>query len=391
MARRLREAIPDRQRPDFDTVLSYVKRWEAGRVNVSERYRFAYAAAFDMDVDELFGPQQDIRTAASGVPAVPQDLLDAAGLSDRARRPVDARYVEAIRQTNQALIQLDTLHGGGSLLQHAVRVFREVHHKVGAGTCDPKVERDLVAVAGETGEIAAWIAYDADRQTTSRQLINEALLLSRQAGDRAMELFELGHLSMLSLRAHRPAEALRIADELADDGRLAPRVAALFEIRRGRALAQMGEEHRAMAALDKAQVMVSAGISARDPHWTWWIDDMEIDRQRSAALAQLGRWRQVVPLREEVVARVREGPAYARFDLAELLDALVHVRDWSRAEEILGEAVDLAATLGPCRTTALLRETVTRIDRSSGASSTVIDAADRIRYLVDNASQHRLL
>lgn len=88
---------------------------------------------------------------------------------------------------------------------------------------------------------------------------------------------------------------------------------------------------------------------------------------------------------------MREGPVYARFDLAELLDALVHVRDWSRAEEILGEAIDLAAALGPCRTAALLRETATRTDRSSGAPSTVIDAADRIRYLVDNASQHRLL
>lgn len=388
MARRLREAIPDQQRPDLDTVLSYVKRWEAGKVSVSERYRFAYATAFDMDLDELFGPGQGARPAVPGVPVDPFGVIC---LPAGSRRPVDVRYVESLRQANQALVRLDTLHGGSTLLPHAVRVFREAHHKVGVGARDSRIERDLLAAAGETGEIAAWIAYDAGRQTTSRQLINEALLLSRQAGDRAMELFELGHLSMLSLRARRPAEALRIADDLADDGRLPPRVAALFEIRRGRALAQMGQEHRAMAALDKAQTMISAGIGARDPRWTWWVDDMEILRQRGAALAQLGRWRQVLPLREEVVARMREGPTYARLDLAELLEALVHVRDWPRTEEIIGEATDLAAALSPCRTTSLLQETATRIIRSPGAPSTVTDAAEHIRHLLGDARQRHPL
>jgi hypothetical protein len=50
------------------------------------------------------------------------------------------------------------------------------------------VERDLTAAAGETGEIAAWLAPDADHQAISRQIIHEALMLSRLAGDHDMEL-----------------------------------------------------------------------------------------------------------------------------------------------------------------------------------------------------------
>ena len=53
-ARRLRDALADSQSPDLDTLLSYVKRWEAGKVRVSERYQFAYATAFDMPLDALF-------------------------------------------------------------------------------------------------------------------------------------------------------------------------------------------------------------------------------------------------------------------------------------------------------------------------------------------------
>lgn len=55
MARRLREALPGRQVPELDSLVSYVKRWEAGKINITERYRLAYATAFGMDESELFG------------------------------------------------------------------------------------------------------------------------------------------------------------------------------------------------------------------------------------------------------------------------------------------------------------------------------------------------
>jgi hypothetical protein len=385
MGRRLLRAEGLRQ-GSATNLARQIRRWEAGEVFPRD-WASAYATAFGVKRAELFGPEPDDRQP--GDLGEPVDLFDAVRLPNGNGRPVDARYVESIRRTNQALVHLDTLHGGSGLLPHALRVFGEVHRKIGAGAYERRMARDLIAAAGETGEVAAWIAYDADRRAVSRQLIHEALLLSRQAGDRAMELFELGHLSMLSLRMHRPAEALRIADEICESSRMAPRVAALFEIRRGRALAQLGEEHRAFAALEKARAAILDGIGTCDPHWTWWIDDLEIMRQRSAAHAGLGQWQQALPLREEVVARLRDGLSPARFDLAELLEALVHVRDWSRAEEIITEAADLAAALGPCRTTVLLRETAVLIGQAADAPSTVTDAAGHIRHILGTAPQHR--
>jgi transcriptional regulator with XRE-family HTH domain len=54
MARRIIPHVTD-QCPSLDSVLSYVKRWEAGRSGITERYRFACAKALEMDEDELFG------------------------------------------------------------------------------------------------------------------------------------------------------------------------------------------------------------------------------------------------------------------------------------------------------------------------------------------------
>jgi hypothetical protein len=53
-ARRLVPHVTE-QCPDVDSLLSYVKRWEAGKNSISERYRVACAKALNMDEGELFG------------------------------------------------------------------------------------------------------------------------------------------------------------------------------------------------------------------------------------------------------------------------------------------------------------------------------------------------
>lgn len=55
LARRIAEQV-EVQCPAVETLLSYVKRWESGKSGISERYRFAYAAALGLDPADLFGP-----------------------------------------------------------------------------------------------------------------------------------------------------------------------------------------------------------------------------------------------------------------------------------------------------------------------------------------------
>ncbi|WP_157995674.1 helix-turn-helix domain-containing protein [Thermomonospora amylolytica] len=379
MARRL-FAADDRPYPSTETLLSYVKRWEAGKGGISRRYRTAYARVFEMDETELFGSHGTEAQAAE----MTVDLLGAAW-PHRDGRPADAAYVESVRQTSQALVRLDTVHGAEDLLPLALRAFREAHRKLAAGAHEPATERDLMAATGEAGEVTAWLAYDADRQAVSRQVIQEALLLSRQAGDRDMELFELTHLAMQSVHMHRPGEALRLVTGLLDAGRLTPRVAAILDIRRGRALAQLGDERAAMSALDKARATIGDGIGPRDPYWTWWVNDAEVIWHMAMARAQLGDWPGAVPLFHESAAH---RTAYRRAhynDLAHLLNAFAHVADWPETETLIPQLITLAGEIRSTRTTNLLSRTTARIINAD-PPSTVADLATHLHNALPAAT-----
>ncbi|WP_176611627.1 helix-turn-helix domain-containing protein [Actinomadura sp. WMMB 499] len=301
-------------------------------------------------------------------------------------RPADGAFVDAVRETSQALVRMDMAHGASDILPLALRIFRAVNHKLGTGAYRPAIERDLLAAAGEAGEVAAWIAHDADEQDVSRRVIHEALMLSRQAGDRSLELFELTHLAMLAIHLRRPAEALRITGDLLDED-LPPRVRALLDIRRGRAFAQLGHDGRARDALGRARSILQDGITSRDAYWTWWLTDAEVLWHTGMAHAELGEWSAAVPLMSEA-GELRMGYQRARFnDQVHLLNALVHVGDWSEAEPVLAEAADAVVDVNSVRTTNLLRRVTERIGRA-GAPSTVAAQADDLHRFIADASPH---
>ncbi|TDD32208.1 hypothetical protein E1287_23570 [Actinomadura sp. KC06] len=295
-----------------------------------------------------------------------------AHLPDVDGRPADAAFVASVRETSQALVRLDIEHGGRDILPMALRAFRAAGRRLGSGAYLPAVERDLIAATGEAGEVAAWLAYDADRQDVSRQVIHAALMMSRQAGDRDMELFELSHQAMQSVHLHRPVEALRITQGLLD-AEMPPRVAALLTIREGRALAQLGQANSALAALAKARSSLSDGVTARDPSWTWWIDDAEVLWHTGMARAELGDWTAAVPLLRRS-AELRSGRRGRYNDLVHLLNALAHVGDWREAEPVLTEVASMMDEVGSTRTTNLLRRVLARIVQAA-APSTVADMA----------------
>jgi tetratricopeptide (TPR) repeat protein len=297
---------------------------------------------------------------------------------------VDANYIQEIRESSHHFVAIDGLYGGKDILPLALRVFQAAHSKLGNASLRPTIQRDLEAAAGEAGEVVAWLAYDADSQSISRQIIHEALLLSRLAGDREMELFELNHLAMQSLYLRRPREAMRIADDVLDEGRLPPRVVALFDIRRGRASAQYGDRERALRALDKARSALDSSITARDPKWTWWVDEAEVIWHRATAHAELGEWHDAVLLFQEATSLRPSSRRSAFNNAAHFLDSLVRVHAWRDAEEtLINDVIPKTEEIRSMRTTNLLLRTIGRIEKSRDvATSTLVDSATDLRHLL---------
>ncbi|QXJ20707.1 helix-turn-helix transcriptional regulator [Actinomadura graeca] len=367
LARLLRAAADPRDRvnmPHVPSLVTMIKQWESGKWLPNPRYRVLYARVTGLSEDELFGAARE--PAAEVVPL----LADHTPLNGR---PADSGFVESIRESSQALVRLDAVHGADDILNLALRVFHRAHHKLATGAYTAAIERDFMAAAGEAGEVAAWLAYDADEQDVSRHAIQEALLLSRQAGDRDMELFELTHLAMQAVHLHRPGEALRITTSLFD-GDLSPRVTALLNIRKGRALAQLGRGGEALDTLGRARAALLDGVTGRDSSWTWWITDSEVLWHTGMAHADLGDWPAAVPLLRES-ADLRVGFRRAHYnDQVHLLNALAHVGDWREAESVLTEVAGILGEVGSARTTNLLRRLTRRIVNAD-PPSTVADLA----------------
>lgn len=301
---------------------------------------------------------------------------------------VDADYVQAVRESSQHFISLDGLYGGSAIFPLAIRVFRAAHGKLGSASLCGEIQHGLESATGEVGQVAAWLAYDADKQSISRQIIHEALLISRLAGDRNAELFAMDHLTMQALYLHQPREAMRVLNNI-DDRRISKRIVALFDIRRGRALAQYHDKERAFDALDKARSALSDSITPEDPPWTWWIDEAEVAWHRAMAHADLDEWHSAVPLFKEATdLRARNhrdrGAQYRRAsynDAVHLLDGLIRVKAWMDAEQVMICAVmPNVAEINSMRTTNLLLQIVDRIERSrNSASSTLLDSASNLR------------
>jgi transcriptional regulator with XRE-family HTH domain len=301
--------------------------------------------------------------AALAIPSAADRLPDAVGYAD-------AQYVDELRDSSQALVRLDTIYGGGDVLPLALRSFRTAAGLLVTGGYAPDAELDLQAAVGEAGEVAAWVAYDTDRNALSRQLIHEALLASRLAGDREMELFELSHLAMLDTHIYRPREALRISVHALESGPLPDRVASVFEIRRGRALAQLGDGPGGAAAIRRARALAEGD----GPEWTWWVDEPELTLHQGQALGEAGDWAAAVPYMERaaeqvLASRSRDSYVFSSF----LLNAQAQVGAWHDAGPVLAKLAGLSGVVSSARTVTLLRAVTRHL--AAKASPGIAEAA----------------
>jgi tetratricopeptide (TPR) repeat protein len=371
--------------PEVESVATSIKLHEWGKHAPGADYRTVYAHVFGKSEDELFGaPRQAPATQVAPL-ALPNGTGD---------------YAATVRDTNRQLIVLDSRYGGTAIANLAVHAFQAARSALATGRHDAQ-ERDLQAATGETGEIAAWTLYDADQLQQSRATTHEAMFISRLAGDRAMELFELSHLALINLHERQSREALRIVEHTIEPGGLAPRVEALFKLRAARALAQGGDRARALATLDQASSALQESLHPRDPHWTWWLDTSELAWHRGILHMELGDLRTAMPYLDEaahgrlnrdpyaptvqagsVTARGEEWGRAAYNDLVHLLLALTMAGAWQETEAIAVTVGDFTREVVSARTEVMLRAAVRKVMRaqydSDGPSSTLSDLAEQI-------------
>ncbi|MEE2051091.1 helix-turn-helix transcriptional regulator [Nocardiopsis tropica] len=291
-----------------ETPRSLVRRirdWEAGRYGPGERYLLPLARVLDV-------PPEDLAVGA------------------RAKR-VEA---DRIRATSAHLVSLDGTPDGTDLVPAAVRAARTA--RTAARSC---ASPDVVSAAAEALQVAGWLAFDADEHVLARRLTSASVVTARAGGDRGGELFALAQLAMHDAHEHRPSQAHQVCEHVLDQ-KLSPRLACLFELRLARAHGQSNTPVRALATLRRARSRFQEGAGDHDPHWTWWIVDSELTCHEAMIHVDDGRWDRA----QELFASAREhcpphNPRGPLIYAVHQLHALVRLRAWTAAQEVLTTAV----------------------------------------------------
>jgi hypothetical protein len=298
----------------------------------------------------------------------------------------DSDYLQAIHSHIQEIVALDNRFGGADLIRLSTRFFRTLHDHLGAGTYDPRLERDLHSAAGELAEVVGWLAYDAEAHDLCRRMNQESLYFTRLAGDKTLELLTLQNSSMHAASQGRPREALQIARSVLEgDYRLSPRLKALFLTRKARALAQGGDES-ALALFPEIRALFLEGVSDGDPGWAWWIDQRELDWHEAMVQRDLGLFSRAVDQFERSVMAIPADEIRSQYvHRAYLLQAQVDNSTWDAAEQTIQQLIPLSREVASTRTVVLLRGIPGQLARNAKVPSTFQEQVAMLSAALDEA------
>jgi transcriptional regulator with XRE-family HTH domain len=298
----------------------------------------------------------------------------------------DSEYLQAIQSHIHEIVALDNRFGAADLIRLSTRFFRTLHDHLGAGTYDPKLERDLHSAAGELAEVVGWLAYDAEAHDLCRRMNQESLYFTRLAGDRTMELLTLQNSSMHAASQGHPREALQIARSVLEgDYRLSPRLKALFLTRKARALAQGGDES-ALALFPEIRALFLQGATDGDPAWAWWFDQRELDWHEAMVDRDLGLSGRAVDQFERSVMAIPADEIRSQYvHRAHLLQAQVDTGTWDAAEQTIRQLIPLSREVASTRTVVLLRAIPSQLARNAKVPGAFQEQAAMLSAALDEA------
>lgn len=268
LARRIADHVED-QCPAAETLLSYVKRWESGKSGVSERYRFAYAAALGVDPADLFGSQERDWDDMERRRLLLLAALGALAPGEQVRQLLDLTLASEQREVDDwELACTDHLHAlrtrpPGQVRAALIVDLLAVHRQLGRpGAAEDKDLHRIVAalstlhanVLTRLGEHGAAIHWWRTARTAAQRSGDLELLLGVSAT-------EAGH-GLYGQRA--PASVLRLTQKAQRLAGGAPSLGrALVVCSEAKALMLLGQRDEAVRTLNLYRDLAA---SAPEPH-----------------------------------------------------------------------------------------------------------------------------
>jgi tetratricopeptide (TPR) repeat protein len=267
-----------------------------------------------------------------------------------------------LRARTARLRRLDNVLGGGDTFrvylqeyESTVRLLREYSYTEAVG-------QELLSVLSEQAQQAGWAAFDAGDDGEARRLYEASYAAANRAGDAPLAGNALAFLAYQRIGDDKGA-ALRIAEESClTAGPDAPGgVRALLHERLAWAHAVAGNTAETERELVMAQEALSQLSEQRQPDWTTWVDQNELQIMTGRCWTELRRPLRAVPVLERVLADFDDAHARDKaLYLCWLADAYLCAAEIEQAAEVVRRVVDLSAGVASVRPrqrlTPVLRE-----------------------------------
>ena len=346
-----------------DSIRHYRKQlgWTQARL-AAETCRSAGVPTGSLTKQEIYRYETSRRTPRDWLPAiasalgVPVETMTSPSRRDRethhdASAPLPTlvslpgnELALTIHELCRRLIVLDNTFHGIPIAETACRSFKAVHRRLGVGEFTGPQERDIQAAAAELAEISGWALFNEGYERQSRVFTQEAITLSRWAGDRGMELLATQNLALLAGSSGRPREELNLARSVLEaPRRVNPRVEAMFRAREGQGRRALGDP-KATEAFTRARKLIGDHAPENGPDWAWWVTHREIDRQEGRVLCVVEDHAAAIPVLERASDSARGAHVgYALGSLVRLLESYLAVQAWGDAERVSHILLPVAA------------------------------------------------
>lgn len=279
MARFLRDAVEDHQKPELPSFVTYVKRWESGTVEITDaRYRAAYARVLDIPESDLFGPASAVEMPTfprsptnSGereqlVPPLRGNLGAIESALDDPTRTIKGREVIAwVESTNTSEAVIDYINNAtqGAAEDHvflppAVVLARVRHLQImvnsllRGGRQRLRQSRELLRLYADLSAHMCQLLGDVNQDQQASAYGDAAMVLADEAESNPSAAFSA--LAQMARWRHRHADA---ADLAAAGLKHHPsqNLRALLAYQEANAAAAAGQQHRAREAMSFAEAI----------------------------------------------------------------------------------------------------------------------------------------
>lgn len=267
--------------------------------------------------------------------------------------------VARLRAMRQTFDRLDSTYGGAHARNALVQYLRTELPQLLRARGDSSVRQSLFSAAGESTQLAAWMAYDAGLHGLAQRYFIQALGFADAGDDRLLAASILDAMSHQAsfLGRYREAANMARAARLGTEKVGVPILTSHFHVMEARALARTGDAEECDRAMAAAVQHFERHTPGDGPDWISYFDAAELSAELGHCQRDLGRSDSAIKHASEALSSASGDYARSDFFVAMVLaDAHLDRGDVDEGCRVATRAIAVGETLESARCRSYVHE-----------------------------------